>query len=57
MTAEERIKNLEVDDTTATTFTDQVKVLGINRNNSTIAYKPYQYTFLTAVIRSTGQYT
>lgn len=42
MTAEERIKNLEVDDTTATTFTDQVKVLGINRNNSTIAYKPYQ---------------
>ena len=42
MTAEERIKNLEVDDTTATTFTDQVKVLGINRSNSTIAYKPYQ---------------
>lgn len=42
MTAEERIRNLEVDDTTATTFTDEVKVLGINRNNSTVAYKPYQ---------------
>ena len=42
MTAEERLKTLEVDDTTATTFTDDVKVLGINRNNSTIAYKPYQ---------------
>lgn len=42
MTAEERIKTLEVDDTTATSFTNEVKVLGINRNNSTIAYKPYQ---------------
>lgn len=42
LSAEERIKTLEVDDTTATTFTDEVKVLGINRNNSTIAYKPYQ---------------
>ena len=42
MTAEERVKTLEVDDTTATSFVDEVKVLGINRNNSTIAYKPYQ---------------
>lgn len=42
MTAEDRIKTLEVDDTTATSFVDEVKVLGINRNNSTIAYKPYQ---------------
>ncbi len=42
LTAEERVKTLEADDTTATTFTDEVKVLGINRNNSTIAYKPYQ---------------
>lgn len=42
LTAEERVKTLEADDTTATTFTDQVKVLGINRNNSMIAYKPYQ---------------
>ena len=42
LSAEERIKTLEVDHTTATTFTDEVKVLGINRNNSTIAYKPYQ---------------
>jgi len=42
LTAEERIRTLEVDDTTATTFTDQVKVLGINRNNSLVAYKPYQ---------------
>ena len=42
LTAEERVKTLEVDDTTATTFVDDVKVLGINRNNSTIAYKPYQ---------------
>ena len=42
LSAEERIKTMEVDDTTATTFTDEVKVLGINRNNSTIAYKPYQ---------------
>ena len=37
LTAEERVKTLEADDTTATTFTDEVKVLGINRNNSTIA--------------------
>lgn len=42
LTAEERVKTLEADDTTATTFTNEVKVLGINRNNSPIAYKPYQ---------------
>lgn len=42
LSAEQRIKTLEVDDTTATTFTEEVKVLGINRNNSIIAYKPYQ---------------
>lgn len=42
MTAEQRVRTLEVDDTTATSFVDDVKVLGINRNNSTIAYKPYQ---------------
>lgn len=42
MTAEQRVKTLEVDDTTATSFTDEVKVLGINRNNSLVAYKPYQ---------------
>lgn len=42
LSTEERIKTLEVDDTTATTFSNEVKVLGINRNNSTIAYKPYQ---------------
>jgi len=42
MTAEQRVQTLEADDTTATSFTDEVKVLGINRNNSTIAYKPYQ---------------
>lgn len=42
MTAEQRVKTLEADDTTATTFTDEVKVLGINRPDSPIAYKPYQ---------------
>lgn len=42
LTAEERVKTLERDDSTTTTFTDEVKVLGINRNNSTVAYKPYQ---------------
>lgn len=42
LTAEERVKTLEADDTTATTFTDDVKVLAMRRNNSTVAYKPYQ---------------
>ena len=42
MTAAERMKTLERDDSTTTTFTDEVKVLGVNRNNSAIAYKPYQ---------------
>lgn len=42
MTAEERVKTLEVDDTTATVFKNDVKVLGIRRNDSPIAYKPYQ---------------
>ncbi len=42
LTSEERIKTLEADDTTATTFVEGVKVLGMRRDNSTIAYKPYQ---------------
>lgn len=42
LTAEERVKTLEADDTTATSFTDEVKVMAIRRNNSTVAYKPYQ---------------
>ncbi|MBD5225220.1 MAG: hypothetical protein HDS68_04545 [Bacteroidales bacterium] len=42
MPAAERIKTLEMNDTTATTFINDVKVLGINRNDSPIAYKPYQ---------------
>jgi phosphate transport system substrate-binding protein len=42
LTAEERVKNLEVDDTTATSFVKDVKVLGVRRNNSLVAYKPYQ---------------
>ena len=42
LSAEERIKNLEVDDTTATSLTDEVKVLGIRKNDSPVAYKPYQ---------------
>ena len=42
LTAEERVKTLEVDDTTATTFTNDVKVLAMRRDDSTIAYKPYQ---------------
>ncbi len=42
MPAEERVKTLEVDDTTATTFTDDVKVLAMRRNNSIEAFKPYQ---------------
>jgi len=42
LTTEERVKTLEADDTTTTSFTDEVKVLGISKNNSTIAYKPYQ---------------
>lgn len=42
MPAAERVNTLEADDTTATTFTNDVKVLGISRNDSRIAYKPYQ---------------
>lgn len=42
LTAGERVKTLEADDTTATTFTDEVKVMAIRRNNSPVAYKPYQ---------------
>lgn len=42
MPAAERIKTLETNDTTATTFSNDVKVLGINRIDSPIAYKPYQ---------------
>lgn len=42
LTTEEKMKTLEKDDTTTTDFTDQVKVMPIRRNNSTVAYKPYQ---------------
>ncbi len=42
MPAAERVKTLEANDTTATIFSNDVKVLGINRNDSPIAYKPYQ---------------
>ena len=43
LTAEERAKTLETNnDTTATTFTEDVKVLAIRRDSSTAAYKPYQ---------------
>ena len=42
LTAEERVKTLEADDTTATTFSDDVKVLAVRRDSSTVAYKPYQ---------------
>lgn len=42
LSPEERLKTLEVDDTTATTFTEDVKVLAIRRDNSTVAFKPYQ---------------
>ena len=42
MSAEEKFKTLEADDTTTTEFTDQVKVLLIRRNNSLVAVKPYQ---------------
>ncbi len=42
LSTEERLKTLEVDDTTATSFTDEVKVLPIRRDNSLTAYKPYQ---------------
>lgn len=42
LTAEERLKNLEVDDTTATTFKEDVKVLSIRRNDQLQAFKPYQ---------------
>jgi phosphate ABC transporter, phosphate-binding component len=43
LTAEERAKTLETNnDTTATTFTEDVKVLAIRRDSSTVAYKPYQ---------------
>lgn len=42
LTSEERVKTLEADDTTATTFIDDVKVLAMRRDSSTIAYKPYQ---------------
>ncbi len=42
LTTEQRLQTLEVDDTTATTFVNDVKVLGIRRDNSLVAYKPYQ---------------
>ncbi|MCM1505470.1 MAG: substrate-binding domain-containing protein [Muribaculum sp.] len=42
LTAEERVKTLEADDTTSTTFTDDVKVLAVRSDSSMVAYKPYQ---------------
>lgn len=42
LSTEEKFKTLEVDDTTTTEFTDQVKVLPIRRDNSLVAVKPYQ---------------
>lgn len=42
MSTEEKFKTLERDDTTATDFVSDVKVLPIRRNNSLVAVKPYQ---------------
>lgn len=41
-TAESRAKSLEVEDTTASTFSTAVKVLKVRRDNSIEAYQPYQ---------------
>lgn len=42
MSAEQKFKTLERDDTTTTDFVSDVKVLPIRRNNSLVAVKPYQ---------------
>lgn len=42
MSTEDKFKSLERDDTTATDFVTDVKVLPIRRNNSLVALKPYQ---------------
>lgn len=42
MSAEDKFKTLEKDDTTTTDFVNDVKVLPIRRNNSLVAVKPYQ---------------
>ena len=42
LSAEEKFKTLEKDDTTATDFVTDVKVLPVRRNNSLVAVKPYQ---------------
>ena len=42
LSAADKAKTLEADDTTATDFVSDVKVLPIRRNNSLVAVKPYQ---------------
>ena len=42
LSAADKAKTLEADDTTATDFGSDVKVLPIRRNNSLVAVKPYQ---------------
>lgn len=42
LSTEERLKTLERDDTTTTSFKEEVKVLGVRRDSSLVAYKPYQ---------------
>ncbi len=42
LSTEEKFKTLEADDTTTTTFTNEVKVLPIRRDDSLVAVKPYQ---------------
>ncbi len=42
LSAEEKFKTLEADDTTTTEFTTDVKVLPIRRDDSLVAVKPYQ---------------
>lgn len=42
LSTEELSKTLEKDDTTATTFVEDVKVLAVRNDSSIVAYKPYQ---------------
>lgn len=42
LTAEEKFKTLEADDTTTTDFVSDVKVMAIRRDSSLVAVKPYQ---------------
>jgi phosphate transport system substrate-binding protein len=42
LSAEEKFKTLEADDTTTTEFTNDVKVMPIRRDDSLVAVKPYQ---------------